>query len=235
MPTSITKATDVPPAQRRRSTAEYEQELRRYANVVHELVDRQFSLFEERVEITLTVGEQDGQDIISERRWTSPRPYLVYRIVGPIVLWPDSRFKLNDLETACQVKGQENQVHIHSVRDVDGRPMLMIFFQPGLHADTEWVLSYRSPNLWNPLRSSGQDSLSWSTSTFDQRHPGTVDKFTLKVVFPSSWTGARLIEQSHLGEVYTERLPTGLTQVTWHRDAPHALAYHWVIHGSAAS
>jgi hypothetical protein len=36
MPTSITKTTDVPPAQRRRSLAEYEQELRRYANAICE-------------------------------------------------------------------------------------------------------------------------------------------------------------------------------------------------------
>jgi DNA-binding CsgD family transcriptional regulator len=236
IPTSITKATDVPPAWRRRSPAEYEQELRRYANAVHELIDRQLPLFEERVEITLTIGEQDGQDIVNERRWTSPRPYLIYRILGPIVTEPNSPpFELDDLEPACQVKGQDIQVHIHSVRDVDGRPLLMILFQPGLHADTEWVLSYRSPNLWNPLRSVGQDKLSWSTGTFDQRHPATTSELTFKVVFPTSWTGEQLTEQSNRGEVHTERLTTGRTQVTWHHGAPYASAYHWVVHGSAAN
>ncbi|MGH3779006.1 MAG: response regulator transcription factor [Pseudonocardiaceae bacterium] len=235
-PARITKTNDLTPTRRRRSPTEYEQELRRYANAVHGLVDRQFPLFEERVEITLMVGEQDGQDIVSERRWTSPRPYLIYRILGPIVTGPDGPpFELDDLEPACHVNGQDTQVHIHPVRDVGGRPLLMILFQPGLHDDTEWVLSYRSPRLWDPLRSSGQDELSWATATLDERHPATTSELTFKVIFPASWTGERLTEQSNLGEIHTGRLPTGRTQVTWHHDTPHASAYHWVLHGSAAN
>jgi DNA-binding CsgD family transcriptional regulator len=229
-------AADGPPrplSRQRLDRVGYERQLRRYANAIHGLVDRQFPLFEERVEITLVVGEQDGQDIVVERRWTRPRPYLVYRILGPIVTWPDGAFALDDLGLACNVYGQDTHVDIHPVRDVDGRPLVMILFQPGLHGDTEWVLRYRSPKLWSPLRSVGQDSLTWATATLDQRHPATTSELTLKVVFPASWTGEQLTERSNFGMVHSKCLPTGQTEVTWHHNTPQAGAYQWVLRGQS--
>ncbi|MGH3812347.1 MAG: helix-turn-helix domain-containing protein [Pseudonocardiaceae bacterium] len=234
-PWSPSVADGLAPAlsQHRRDLADCERQLRSYVAAVHGLLHRHLSLFKERVEITLMIGEQDEQDIVVERRWTTPMPYLVYRILGPIVTWPDDPpFELDDLAHACYVEGRDTQVDVHPVQDVNGRPLLMILFQPGLHDDTEWVLRYRSPRLWNPLRNSGQDSLDWATATFDQRHPATTSDLTLKVVFPASWTGQRLTEQSDLGVIHTDCLPTGQTQVTWRHDTPHAGAYHWVLQGS---
>lgn len=210
-----------------------EGELRRYAALVRSLVDRQYPLFEERVEITLYVGEQDGQDSVVERRWTRPRPYLVYRILGPIIAGPaDAVVQPEDLGLVCNLNGQDTLVDIHSVRDVDGRLLTMIMFQPGLHTETEWVLTYRSPRLWSPLRDSGRDSLTWATATLDQRHRATLTDLSLKVVFPASWTGERLTERSDLGTIHRDRLPTGQTQFTWRHDSPHADAYHWLLYAS---
>jgi DNA-binding CsgD family transcriptional regulator len=233
-------ATDglAPPlSQHRRDLVDCERQLRGYVAAVHGLLHRHLSLFKERVEITLIVGEQDEQDIVVERRWTRPMPYLVYRILGPIVTWPEGPpFELGDLALACYVEGQDTQVEVHPVQGLNGRPLLMLLFAPGLRDDTEteWVLRYRSPRLWNPLRGSGQDSLDWATATFDPQHPATTSDLTLKVIFPASWTGQRLTERRDLGVIHTACLPTGQTQVTWHHDTPHAGAYHWILHGLAA-
>lgn len=209
------------------------QELHRYASAVRGLVDRQFPLFEERVEITLTVGEQDGQDFVVERRWTRPQPYLVYRILAPIVNWPgSSQFEVDDLDLACHVNGHDTQVDIHPVRDVTSRQLVMILFRPGLREETEWVLRYRSPQLWSPLRDSGQDSLTWSTSTLDRRHPATTSELTLKVIYPGSWSEGRLAERSDLGETCAERLPSGQTQLTWYDLSPGAVEYRWLLQAS---
>jgi hypothetical protein len=225
-----------PPLSRhRRDLTDCERQLRHYAAAVKGLVNRHFPLFDERVEITVVIGEQD-EDIIIERRWTTPKPYLVYRILGPIMAWPDGPpFELQDLGLVRYVEDRDTQVDVHPVQGVDGRPLLMILFQPGLHDDTEWVLRYRSPGLWDPLRDSGQDSLEWATGTFDPRPPTNIRDLTLKVVFPASWTGERLTERNNLGVTHTECLPTGQTQVTWHHDTPHAGAYHWVLQGARSS
>ncbi|HEY2763027.1 MAG TPA: helix-turn-helix transcriptional regulator [Pseudonocardiaceae bacterium] len=223
------------PASDRADPADRQRQLQGYAAAIHGLVDRQFPLFEERVEISVLIGEQDTQDTVVERRWTRPRPYLVYRILAPILSGSDGSVALDDLALACHVDGQDTHVDVHPVRDVDGRPLVMVLFQPGLQTETEWVLRYRSPQLWNPLRSAGEDTLSWATATLDQRHPPTTTELTLKVVFPAAWTGEQVVEQHNLGVIHTERLPTGRTQVTWHHESPDAGLYHWVLRGSPSA
>jgi DNA-binding CsgD family transcriptional regulator len=229
-------ATNVPApplSRQHRDLADYERQLRAYADAVDGLADRQSPLFEERVEITFMVGEQDEQDTVVERRWTTPMPYLVYRILGPIVTRTDGPpFERDDLALDCRVEGRDIHADVHLVWNARGRPLVMILFQPGLQAETEWMLRYHSPRLWNPLRTSGQDTLTWFTATLDQRRPPKTNELTVKVVFPSSWTGEQLTERSNLGIIHTERLSTGQTQLTWHHEAPGAGAYHWELHGS---
>lgn len=223
----------VPPSPAPGTPADQDRRLHAYGAAVRGLVDRQFPLFEERVEIIVVIGEQDGQDTIVERRWTRPRPYLIYRILAPIMAsLEEGQLEAGDLALACYVDGQDTQVDVHPVRDVDGRTLVMILFQPGLQHETAWVLRYRSPQLWNPLRSSGQDTLSWATGTLDQRHPPTTTELTLKVVFPASWKGGQVTERSNLGLIHTERLATGQTQATWHHDTPDAGTYNWTLQGS---
>ena len=232
---SLADAQAPPLSQPRLDLESCQRQLRSYAAAVRGLVDRQYPLFEERVELTLVVGEQDGQDWVIERRWTRPRPYLVYRILGPIIAEPDNSPIEEDLGLICQVSGRDTQAQIHPVRDVNDRLLTMILFQPGLNTDTEWVLTYRSPGLWSPLRSSGQDSLTWATATFDQRHPATTSELTVKVIFPASWSGEHLTEINNLGTIHSERLPTAQTQFTWHHNTPHAGAYHWLLQASPAT
>jgi DNA-binding CsgD family transcriptional regulator len=206
--------------------------VRFYDAALRALTDRQFPLFEERVELTVTIGDRDEQDTVVERRWTAPKPYVVYRILRPIVPWTEGPpVGPDELAVACDMHGQDIQVEVLAVQDVDGRPVVIALFQPGLQAETEWVLRYRSPGLWAPLRESGEDTLTWATATFDKRHQPTINALTLKVIFPSSWTGERVAEQNDLGDVEAERLPTGQRQLTWRHRSPVAPAYNWVLRG----
>lgn len=234
-PASVSTADGMAVARCADDLADCERRLRFYAATVRRLVDRQFPLFEERVEITVRIGEEDGQDIVVERRCTTPKPYLVYRVLRPILvrtIWPS--LDPDDLALACAVHGQDIHVDVHPVWDVDGEPLVMVLFQPGLQADTEWELRYHSPNLWNPLRSSGQDTLNWATGTLDQRHQPMISELALKVIFPATWTHEQVAEQSNLGALDTERLATGETQVTWHDRAPVAPKYHWILQGEGS-
>lgn len=205
--------------------------LQLYETAVRGLVDRQFPLFEERVEITVTVGERDGLDTIVERRWTTPKPYLVYRILSPIVTWTGTPADPDELAIGCDVHGGDIRADVHFLQDADIQPMVMVLFQPGLQSGTEWTLRYRTPGLWDPLRRSGQDSLTWATATFDRRHRPTINDLTLRVSFPATWTGAELTEQHDQGDTEAERLATGQTQVSWHARDPIAASYEWQLRG----
>lgn len=205
--------------------------LRLYEAAVRGLADRQIPLFDEQVEITVTVGERDGQDVIVERRRTTPKPYLVHRILRPIVPRTDPPAEPESLSLSCDVHNQDVRAEICPMQDAAGRPLVMVLFQPGLQQSTEWSLHYRSPGLWAPLRAAGEDTLGWSTATLDGRHRPTITQLTLRVVFPPGWSGEDITEASNLGITDTTRLPTGRTEMTWRHGGPVASRYEWVLRG----
>ncbi len=225
-----------PPAQPAVPPGTAERRLELYEAALRRLVDRQFPLFEERVELTVTVGDREGRDTVVERRRTVPKPYLIHRAMRPIMTPAGGvPMDLTGLDLRCDVYGQDIRADLSTMLEQDGRPLVMVLFQPGLQTPTEWTLGYSSPRLWNPLRETGVDTLNWATATFDERHRPTVDELTLTVIFPAGWTGVGIGERDGLGTVRTTRLPTGQTQVTWHDRMSIAGAYHWELRGGIGS
>lgn len=213
-----------PPAAARR--------LELYASAVRRLIDRQFPLFEESVELTMVIGDRDGQDIVLERRRTVPRPYVVYRALRPIVASTGGGpTDPDELGLTYDVHGKDIHADVSLVQDTDGQPLALVLFQPGLAEATEWTLRYHSPGLWNPLRESGTDTLVWATATLDGRHQPPVTGLALTVIFPAGWSDLDVVERDGLGTRHVERLPSGQTQVTWRDGTPVAGTYHWQLHG----
>jgi hypothetical protein len=201
---------------------------------VRRFADRHLPLFEERVEITLTIGAGHGQDTVLERRWTTPKPYVVYRMIRPVV-GANTRASVDPdgLGLACDVYGRDVQSEVLSVREPDGRPLAVIFFQPGLSTETEWLLRYRSDGLWDPLRSTGADRLGWATATSEMLHQPTITEMVVRLVFPPAWTGVGLAERDGTGTVSeVVRQPSGQQVVSWQDDDPTAAAYEWRLTGS---
>lgn len=204
-----------------------------YGQVLRSLGDRQMSLFEEQVELTFTVGGPDAPDTVTERRRTVPKPYVVYRIVGPVV-GPDAAGRDPvGLELACDVSGRDVRADVLTVLEADGLPRVVVLFQPGLSEPTDWSVNYRSEGLWDPLREAGEDRLVWSTVTHERRHRSPVTAMVVRVVFPAGWTGVGLAERGGVGTVSgVERLPSGQQVATWRDDRPSATAYDWVLRGT---
>ena len=181
--------------------------------------------------------DADGGDHVVERRRTVPKPYLIYRMLRPVVADggdagerpPDPE----ELAFACDVQGQDVQADVQAVLDAAGQPMAMVLFQPGLRAETEWELRYRSPRLWDPLRRTGRDTLSWATATFEGRHRPTLTDLTVCFVFPPDWSEVEIAEQGGYGATHVERLESGQTRVGWHHGGPDAPpiapTYEWVL------
>lgn len=206
--------------------------LARYDELVNRLVDRQMSLFEERVELTFTVGGSDDQDRVTERRWTTPRPYVLYRMFRPIVP-ADTGLDPDELRIACDVFGRDVRPEVLAVIQSDGQPRVMVLFQPGLAEETEWAVNYRSEGLWSPLRDTGADQFTWSTVTPERLHRSPLTDLAVRVLFPPDWTGASLAERNSLGTISgPARQPSGQQLVSWHDSDPTATFYEWELRGS---
>jgi DNA-binding CsgD family transcriptional regulator len=189
-----------------------------YDAAMRQLIERQFPLFEESVEITVTVGRSAGEDMVVERHRTKPKPYLVYRVARPIMLRRSPVPAFDDLGVTCEVVGQDMGVAVQPVLEPHDRLLVLVFFQPGLKDTTEWVLRYRTPGRWDELRAGGEDTLMWSTSTLDSaRTPGIGD---VTFYFDLPGEDAKVTQQRQTGDFKEDRLPGGGTRVTWHNFVP---------------
>ncbi|HST66855.1 MAG TPA: helix-turn-helix transcriptional regulator [Mycobacteriales bacterium] len=207
--------------------------LAHYDAVLRRLVDRHLPLFDERVEITLTVGGADGADTVVERRWTTPRPYVVYRMLRPILGSDAAGADPADLALVCDVQGRDVQAEVLAVTEPDGFPLAAVLFQPGLAEETEWRLRYRADGLWDPLRATGEDTLFWGTSTMALQHQPTTTEVVVRLVFPPGWTDVGLSERDGAGVVAEPvRQASGQQVLTWRADDPAASMYHWRLTGT---
>jgi Bacterial regulatory proteins, luxR family len=207
--------------------------LQQYDALLRRLVDRHLSLFGERVEITLTVGGADGGDSVVERRWTTPRPYVVHRMLRPIVGTHAAGIDPDDLALVCDVQGHDIRAEVVTVTEPDGFPLAAVLFQPGLAEETEWRLRYRTDGLWDPLRANGEDVLFWGTSTMSPQHRPTTTAIVVQLVFPPGWTGIGLAERDGAGVVDEPvRQASGQQVIRWRDDDPRAPMYHWRLTGT---
>lgn len=206
-------------------------EIHRYRAAVERIVDRQFPLFEERVEITVVIGATAGDDVITERHWTTPKPYLVYRLIRPITAVHSQVLpSFEELRLACDVHGEDVGMATLPVSETVDGVLVLILFQPGLREETEWSLRYRAPRLWDPLRRDGYDHLGWTLSTLDGRETATtITSLAVHFLFPPGARSAGVWERHELGSQLTVNLPSEQRRISWVEDSPSASRYDWEL------
>lgn len=187
----------------REKLAERERQVESYEEAVRRIIDRQFPLFDERVEITVTIGANSLEDVVTERHWTVPNPYVVYRVVRPITVRSpdDDDLPMDQVSMTCEVVGADVGVAVSAITDPDNRPRALILFQPGLDDPTQWVLRYRTPGLWDPLRETGLDRLTWAAGTLDERYADGISELRVNFVFPPEATGIDVSELRGAGRI----------------------------------
>lgn len=196
--------------------AERELQVHALDAAMRRLIDRQFPLYDERVQLTLVVGEKPTEDRVVERHWTTPNPYVIYRVIRPISPWEaDYPDYFEMLALTFDVQNADVEVSADLVMDGGDRPLVLIMFQPGLQETTEWELRYRTPGMWDPLRNAGVDVLEWSAGTLDGRHRVGLADLELRVEFPPGVSGD-LEEFRGFGQV--ERTSSGGSMVAVFRD-----------------
>jgi DNA-binding CsgD family transcriptional regulator len=207
---------------------ELEEQLRSYETAILKITDRQTPLFSERVEITVTIGDTAAEDAVVERRWTTPKPYLTYRVTRPIVP-PVNPPSTDELAVSCEVVGQDVGVGVQAIVDRKRRHQLLVTFQPGLQAETEWVLRYNVPGLWDPLRESGEDTTVWRPGVLDHGATTSITELTVRFVFPRDTTSVDVAERRGAGVTETEHLPDGRSVLVWRDLQPGGARYEWML------
>lgn len=179
-----------------------ERQLQSYEAAMKRIVDRQFPLYDEKVEIRIKIGSTPLEDVVTEKHWTDPNPYLVYRVIRPITPFGVPREDvLESLAITCEVDRADVGVAVEAVTDLDNRPRALVLFQPGLDRPAEWTLRYRTPGLWNPLRQDGIDYLTWAAGTLDKRYNDGINELRVHFEFPPTARGIGVSERHGAGHV----------------------------------
>lgn len=191
-----------------------------YKAAMRQLIERQFPLFDESVEITVTVGSSADEDLVVERHRTKPKPYLPYRVARPITPPGLTPGRYDDLALTCEVVGKDVGVAVQPVEEPGDRLLVLMFFQPGLHESTDWVLHYRTPGLFDELRTTGVQTLRWSTSTLDNPSTPDIGEVTFYFDFLDADEGATVGQERQTGDIKEDSQPGGGVRYIWHNFVP---------------
>lgn len=179
-----------------------ERQVQSYEAAMRCIVDRQFPLYDEKLEITIKIGSSSLEDVVTEKHWTDPNPYLVYRVIRPITPFGvPSEDAVDNLAITCQVDRADVGVAVQAIAGIDNRPRALVLFQPGLDSPAEWTLRYRTPGLWDPLRKDGVDHLSWAAGTLDGRHNDGINGLRVHFEFPADAEDVDVSERRGAGQI----------------------------------
>lgn len=200
-------------AELKRQLAMREQQLQSYEAAMKRIIDRQFPLYDEKVEITVKIGSSALEDVVTEKHWTDPNPYLVYRVIRPITpSRPLSDDVVQSLAITCEVDRADVGVAVQAVADLNNRPRALVLFQPGLAHPVEWTLRYRTPGLWDPLRRDGVDYLTWAAGTLDGRYYDGINELRVHFEFPADAKDVHVSEKLCAGQIEQDG-PTSVTYI----------------------
>ncbi|MEV0902524.1 hypothetical protein [Actinoplanes sp. NPDC049802] len=149
------------------------------------VLDSADSPFSEKIDLTVRVGDSGSGDKVRHEAVTSPRKPLRYRAFYPVV--PDARnppgFESMEFSGAV-LSPRSAGIEILPIRK-DRWIRVVALFRPAVEKPCHWVVEYRSPGLWDPLRESGWDTLTWRMRHDPGADDESVAELTINFVAPA--------------------------------------------------
>jgi hypothetical protein len=200
----------------------------RILGALERLIDRQGLQYGEAIEIDVTIGCTDADDLVVQRHVTTPNPYLYYRSVRPIVpvdLPVPTTYE--DLDLRVDIEDGQGERALVFPFLTNNRVRVLVVFEPSVDREITWTLTYRPRGLWRPLRRHGVDQLVWDARSPSGRNDdATLTAFAVRFHFPSRRRGT-VIERTRRGTV-TRRQVNGVPGTAVWTDAnPAGRRYVW--------
>lgn len=197
---------------------------------IRSYIDRQGLLYQESLEVTVVVGDDDRHDSVTERRRTVPQRPMAHRVFSPIVpINTRQTIKLSDLNLRCERSNSGKITPLALAEQVDSLSAWFVFDPPAAE-EVEWIVEYQQIGLWAPLRKYGFDRLVWT----DRMPSGSAGRSVLSslrfnFIFPMSDVPPRVSEQHRFGILAPPRRILGDERwlIEWHDPKPAGRRYFW--------
>jgi hypothetical protein len=202
-----------------------------YMAAIERIIDREVPLFQDTLEVTVVVGNNDDTDLIFERWHTIPQPRVTHRSVRPILPMNEERIvRLEDIGFRSRLLNATGNITQLPLIEKINYLRVWLVFHPALTATTDWTVEYRPKGLWRPLRQRGWDYLRWNDSLpTDNDAPSSLTRFTVRFVFPKSSMAPGVSERNNLGQLDSPTRIAGTEQwvVVWRDPHPDGRRYEW--------
>ncbi|MEV6345826.1 hypothetical protein [Actinoplanes sp. NPDC051851] len=199
-----------------------------YLDAIQRISEREKPLFQEAVEVVVTIGGDDESDRIVEKRTTSPEPLVTHRTMRPIVPTDTDRLaRLDEIEFKASrtFAGTITALPLEQTRTL----RVWLIFDPAMTTPTEWQVEYRPRGLWRPLRERGWDQLVWEDRLpAASGSPSAFTRFQVTFLFPESDQPPSVKERQGYGTVREPfRNSRNQWEVVWLDEKPAGRRYVW--------
>lgn len=188
--------------------------------------------YTDEVELTYLVGAAPGGDRVVEHRRTSPEPgaslpFLQGRLTTPTQLDTEA-VTLADIELVTRSEDDRTTIRQIALTEAPGLLRCMFVFRPAITGPTSWYARYRMPGMWDVLRDTGHDRLTWTPSPqVEDPQRSTLTRLVVNFDFPSEAGDDVFVRDGDNRELKRLTGPDGSLRYRWEVEGPRPERYAW--------
>lgn len=184
------------------------------------------------VELTYLVGSAGGGDRVVEHRRTTPDPgaglpFLQGRLTTPTQLDAET-VTLADIELVTRSEDDRTTIRQIALTEAPGLLRCMFVFRPSITEPVSWFARYRMPGMWDVLRDTGHDRLTWTPSPLvGDPERSTLTRLVVNFDFPPEAGDDVFVRDRDNRELKRLTGPDGSLRYRWECEDPLPERYGW--------
>ena len=187
------------------------------------------------IELTYLIGTDADGDRVVEHRRTQPGPgaslpFLQGRLTTPTQLGAEA-IALADTEIVARSEDDKIAVRTIALTEAPGLLRCMFVFVPSIvGGPADWFARYRMPGLWDTLRGTGHDRLTWTpTQRVADPEDSTVARLTVNFDFPPEAGDDVFVRDGDNRELKRLSGPDGSLRYQWTCEDPRPELHTWEL------
>lgn len=186
------------------------------------------------IELTYLIGTSADGDRVVEHRHTrtdpgTSLPFLQGRLTTPTQLDAEA-VALADTEIVARSEDDKIAVRTIALTEKPGLLRCMFVFVPSIAGEADWFARYRMPGLWDTLRGTGHDRLTWTpTQRVADPADSTVARLTVNFDFPPEAGDDVFVRDDDNHELKRLSGPDGSLRYQWTCENPPPELHTWEL------
>jgi hypothetical protein len=186
------------------------------------------------VELTYLIGTSADGDRVIEHRHTTPGrgaslPFLQGRLTTPTQLDAET-ITLAEIDLVTRSEDDRTAIRQIALTEKPGLLRCMFVFTPSIAAPTGWYARYRMHGMWDTLRGTGHDRLTWTPSPrVADPTRSTLSRLTVNFDFPPEAGDDVFVRDRDNHELKRLTGPDGSLRYRWSCDEPLPELYTWEL------